>query len=82
MNELTPDQAVDIMARWSIWNAFDTWAEQGHESIPDIGEYDYDRVTDRAEELLKNIPKGDVPLTEFRAALRVLMARVTEGEQR
>ena len=79
MNELTPDQAVDIMARWSIWNAFDTWAVQGHESIPDIGEYDYDRVVERAEELLKNMPKGDVSWAEYEAALKVLMERETEG---
>ena len=70
--------ALLVMARWMLHNAYEAWTEQGWEQMPDIGEFDYERVVEYAEQML---PK-DVTLVEFEEAFKVLEARVTKEDQR
>ena len=63
---------INVMARWAIRNAYEAWAEQGHENTPDIGLYDYERMCEAAEKMLP----PDVTMDEFTEAFDVLVARV------
>lgn len=46
------DKAIDAVARWSLHSAYERWVEEGWESLPDIGELDYERVVRRMKALL------------------------------
>lgn len=47
------DINIDTVARREIRNAVTIWQEHGWEdALPDVGEYDYQRVCDRMLELL------------------------------
>lgn len=47
------EQHLDIVARWSIHSAFEAWVEEAWGNyMPDVGEYDFDLMVERAERLL------------------------------
>lgn len=60
--ELELEHHLDVAARWAIRLAFESWAEQAWEGhFPEVGQFDFDRILDNAEQLLP----GDVTLDEF-----------------
>ncbi len=71
------DEAVTIVARGCLWNAFETWADQGWETLPEITETDYERILEEAQCLL---PSSDTH-AEFEAAYKFLEARATDEEE-
>ncbi len=71
------DEAITIVARWTIWNMFEAWTDDEWEALPEITEPDYERVSERMSKLLVN----DVTLDEFDAAYKFLEARATDEEE-
>ena len=71
------DEAVTIVARWTILGAYDAWTDDGWEMLPEISEPDYERVSERMSKLLVN----DVTQAEFEAAYKFLEARATDEEE-
>ena len=70
--EDTSDPAIDAVARWALHNATERWTEEGWgDHLPEVGEYDYDRIEERMTELLPR----DVTFAEFEAAHKVLADR-------
>ncbi len=68
----TSDPAIDTLARWALHNATERWTEEGWgDHLPEVGEYDYDRIAARMTELLPR----DVTFAEFEAAHKVLADR-------
>lgn len=70
-DKTTLDKNIDTVARSAVWVAFEDWAEEGWESMPDIGEYDYERVVEAAKKLLP----PDVTSAQFDSAISALEAR-------
>lgn len=58
------DANLHVLACWMIRQAYEAWLEDGHERCPEIGLYDFERITAHAETLLP----ADVTLGEFTAA--------------
>lgn len=71
---MTTDEAIAAMARWAIWAAYEAWAEQGHENLPDIGAHDFDAVCAKIEEILPSA----TTMPDYTTALDTLVARVDD----
>ncbi|KKN15599.1 hypothetical protein LCGC14_0984490 [marine sediment metagenome] len=71
------EEAVTIVARWSLLGAYDAWTDDGWEMLPEINEPDYERVVERMGELLMS----DVTLEQVDAAYKFLEARATDEEE-
>jgi len=72
MNEETPIDYIDIMARWLLGYAYELWVEgHGWESVPEIGRNDFDRICERAESLLPKSPT----MREYQEAYNTLEVR-------
>lgn len=57
------EQHVEVAARWMIHQAFEAWTEEAWgNSMPDIGQLDFDLIVERASMLLPT----DVTLDEYR----------------
>ncbi len=74
---MNPEEAVTIVARWSIWNMFEAWTDEGWEALPEITEPDYERVAEAIEGLLPS----DITFDEFDVAYKFLEARATDEEE-
>ena len=74
------EEAIAIVARGFVWNAFEVWTEKGHEMLPDISEADYQRVVERAQLLLR-LDAMDVTFERYSPAYKFLEARATDGEE-
>lgn len=56
MAEQTPhEQSIDLMARYLIWQQVDV-EKIRWEDFPEIGEFDWERIADRFEELAPECP--------------------------
>jgi hypothetical protein len=72
MTDRELQEQVDVMARWVLRAAFEAWAEDhGWEDVPEIGEYDYDRIMVHALTLLKD----DVDMGEYSRAYEFFKER-------
>jgi len=71
------EEAITIVARWTIWNMFEAWTDEGWEALPEITEPDYERVAEAIEGLLPS----DITFDEFDAAYKFLEARATDEEE-
>ena len=66
---------IDTIARWVIRAGFERYAEMNPwEDIPEVGEYDYERIMERAEKLLPPDVNGD----EYATAMGRLELRADE----
>lgn len=71
------DPAINTIARWALHDAFEEWIDEGWGNhLPEVGEYDYNRITDRMTELL---PLSVTP-DEFEIAHEVLADRAENTE--
>ena len=68
------EQAIEVVAQQAIQEAVRYWLEDGWENMPDIGQYDYERVAKRAKAMCPDAKLGD-----FDTALTVLEARAERG---
>lgn len=68
---MTPEQAIEIVARHAIATAAERMGENGWESYDGLGEYDWERVSEKINELAP-FPTAE----EFGQATTVLEARV------
>lgn len=76
MSNQDPD--INVIARWALHNAMVTFVEdEGWEAVPDIGEYDYDRVVECMAELLP----PDVTFAEFEVAYKFLADRAENADE-
>lgn len=70
------EKNLNVMASWLLWSAFENWTEQhGWEDMPDVGEYDHDRIIDTAQLLLP----PDVTPDRYKSALRYLAQRAEKA---
>ena len=69
------NDAIDTLARYSLWAAYERWVESGWEQIPEVGMHDFDRIVERMAALL---PK-DAPVAEYETAYELLENRVNGG---
>ena len=64
--------AIDIMARWALWQAFEMWTETeegiGEGCFPTVDEDDIGRIIERMETLMPR----DITLGQFQLALLAL----------
>jgi len=71
---------IKVAARWALHHAYEAWAEEGWgNTMPEVGEYDYNRICESAELMLPPSPT----LAEYAAAYEVLGKRAepsVEGE--
>lgn len=65
------EQAIDTVARRYVARRL-ALADIGWEDFADIGEHDWDRVVDRATELIKELDRGQGP---YEAAYELLKRR-------
>ena len=65
------EEAVNVVARWII---ADRLRDVEWGDYPEIGEYDWERVIDRMDEIA-----GGTSVTEFEAAYEFLVAREDES---
>ena len=77
MNDETPIDYIDVMARWLLIYAYEAWVEEGWESVPEIGEHDYDRICTRIEKMLPKSPT----MTEYQEAYNTLEVRAAAVEE-
>ena len=73
VDEIWLDWAVDVLARWATWLAYEQWVdgEPWEAAMPDVGKRDFDRVLSRAEALLPE----DATVGEFNEAYEYLKKR-------
>ncbi len=65
------------MATWFLWSAFENWCESnGWEDVPEIGEYDYERIVEAAQKLLT----PDITIDRYQAALGYFAKRAEKEE--
>ncbi len=65
-------EAIDILSRWAMHLAVEAWSQEGWENhFPDVGLYDYERISERMEGLLP----PDVSLESFEKAYALLADR-------
>lgn len=54
-------KAIAILARSALWTAYEIWVEEGWaNAMPDIGEYDFERVVKKMEALLPKDPFSQI----------------------
>lgn len=73
--KVQPETEYRIVARWVLHAAFEAWAEEGWEQIPDVGENDYERIVETAEGMLPpDVSREDYEMAmvwfETRAGMR------------
>ena len=72
---MTPDTAIDIMARSGLWIQHERLTEEGGwEDYPDLNERDYENIIRRMADLLPT----DATLDQIGEAHAVLSARTTD----
>ena len=49
---MSPDEAIDIIARNCTHYAVEDWTQNGWENLPDFTEADYQRIVSRMQQLL------------------------------
>ena len=74
---MTELRAIHVVAIQVAHNAINEWIEEGWGSMPDIGEYDYERVCEAAKILLPEAPSNE----QWNAAITVLEQRARVGEE-
>lgn len=51
-------EAIDIMARWELWRAFEDWEGLSQlDTLPDMNEHDYSLVVRQMKTLLPGLSK-------------------------
>jgi hypothetical protein len=72
---MTPEEAIDTVARHVVGNAVETFVEDGWDLYPEIGEQDWERVVAKTREL---VPEHTVE--RYREAYKILEDRAIEPE--
>ena len=70
------DKSLNDMASWLLWSAFENWIESpGWEDMPEIGEYDFDRIIEAAQKLLP----PDITAVRYEAVLEYFAQRAEKA---
>lgn len=78
--EMSLDTAIDIVARWEIWQMYEAWAEREdlwENVFPEFGEFDVQVIIGQVERIMPT----DVTFEMYEDARKVLTDRATgEGD--